>query len=180
MLGSLGKWLRLLGYDTVIARDEPDAVLVRQARAEDRVILTRDRQLARRRGVRVFLITEDDLEAQLYQVATNLDLPPPQPGSRCPECNELLVIQRADDVAGDVAPLRPADAGQFSALPGLPEGLLAGQPLAGGGGEAGGLERLTRARRYGLSPRVNGREICSPSRRTDNSMVWPTAVRNTR
>jgi len=104
MLGSLGKWLRLLGYDTVIARDEPDAVLVRQARAEDRVILTRDRQLARRRGVRVFLITEDDLEAQLYQVATNLDLPPPQPGSRCPECNELLVIQRADDVAGDVPP----------------------------------------------------------------------------
>ena len=104
MLGSLGKWLRLLGYDTAMARDEPDAVLVRQARAEGRVILTRDRQLARRRGVRVLLVLEDDLEAQLDQVATDLDLPPPQPGSRCPDCNEMLVEQQAHQVAGDVPP----------------------------------------------------------------------------
>lgn len=46
MLGSLGRWLRLMGYDTAIAQREPDAQLVRRALAEGRVILTRDRALA--------------------------------------------------------------------------------------------------------------------------------------
>jgi len=51
MLGSLGRWLRLLGYDTAVARSESDWQIVHQARAEGRVILTRDRALARRQGV---------------------------------------------------------------------------------------------------------------------------------
>lgn len=105
MLGTLGKWLRLLGYDTVIAgNDEPDARLVRVARAEGRVILTRDRELADRRVVQALLVVDDNLDAQLAQVARDLPLPPPQPGTRCRHCNDLLQPAALDEVAGDVPP----------------------------------------------------------------------------
>jgi hypothetical protein len=104
MLGSLGRWLRLLGYDTAIARSEPDWQLVRQARAEGRVILTRDRELARRQGVQTLLMRDDDLDAQLAQTARDLHLPQPQPGTRCLHCNAPLQPASRDDVADDVPP----------------------------------------------------------------------------
>lgn len=50
MLGKLAKWLRLLGYDTAYENDAPDHELARRARAEGRILLTRDRELSARRG----------------------------------------------------------------------------------------------------------------------------------
>jgi uncharacterized protein len=104
MLGSLGRWLRLLGYDTALAGSEQDWQIVRQARAEGRVILTRDRELAQRRGVQALLVLADDLDAQLVQVAGQLALPPPQPGTRCLHCNAALQAAHPEDIAGDVPP----------------------------------------------------------------------------
>lgn len=105
MLGTLAKWLRLLGYDAAIAANHaPDVELVRRARAERRVILTRDRELAGRRGVQALLVVDDDLDAQLMQVAGALDLPSPQPGSRCVHCNAALQPAKHEEVAGDVPP----------------------------------------------------------------------------
>lgn len=90
MLGTLAKWLRILGYDTEFDPDSDDHQLVRLARAEGRVLLTRDRELARRPGVRVLLIASEHLAAQLNQVLTDLGLEPDRSFSRCPVCNELL------------------------------------------------------------------------------------------
>ncbi len=104
MLGSLGRWLRLLGYDTAQAGSEPDWQIVRQARAEGRVILTCDRQLAARRGVQTLLLAAGSLDAQLAQTARDLALAPPQPGTRCLHCNARLLPAGRDDVAGDVPP----------------------------------------------------------------------------
>jgi uncharacterized protein len=104
MLGSLGRWLRLLGYDTAIAGSEPDWQIVRQARAEGRVILTRDRELARRRGVHTLLVSKDELDAQLVQTTRDLDLPQSRPGTRCLHCNAPLQPASHDDVADDVPP----------------------------------------------------------------------------
>jgi uncharacterized protein with PIN domain len=89
MLGTLAKWLRILGYDTHFA-DLDDHQLVRLARAENRVILTRDRELALRRGVHVLLITSERLDAQIAQVLADLELEPNRSHSRCPVCNESL------------------------------------------------------------------------------------------
>ena len=91
MLGTLAKWLRILGYDTLFDPDIDDHQLVRLARAEDRLILTRDRELARRRGVRVLLIADERLDDQIQQVLADLDLEPDRSFSRCPVCNEPLV-----------------------------------------------------------------------------------------
>lgn len=104
MLGSLGRWLRLLGYDTAMAGSEPDWQIVRQARAEGRVLLTRDRELARRPGLRALLVAHGDLDAQLAQTAHDLGLPQPQPGTRCLHCNAALQPASRDDVAADIPP----------------------------------------------------------------------------
>lgn len=90
MLGTCAKWLRILGYDAVFDATWDDHQLVRLSRAEDRVLLTRDRQLALRRGVRVLLIESENLEDQLRQVLDELDLEPNHSFSRCPVCNEPL------------------------------------------------------------------------------------------
>lgn len=90
MLGTLAKWLRILGYDTLFDPALNDHQLVRLARAEGRVLLTRDRELARRRGLRVLLVASEQLDAQIRQVLAELDLEPRRSFSRCPVCNELL------------------------------------------------------------------------------------------
>jgi uncharacterized protein with PIN domain len=90
MLGTLAKWLRILGYDCVFDTSLNDHQLVRLARAEDRVLLTRDTELARRRGLRVMLIEAEVLDDQVRQVLATLDLAPQRSRSRCSICNERL------------------------------------------------------------------------------------------
>ena len=47
MLHGLGRWLRAAGYDTVIAADRlPDRALATRCAGEDRILLTKDRDLA--------------------------------------------------------------------------------------------------------------------------------------
>ena len=90
MVGTLAKWLRILGYDTCFDPDMDDHQLVRLARAEGRVLLTRDRELARRPGLHAVFLTSQSLEAQVGQVLTELNLEPERSFSRCPVCNEQL------------------------------------------------------------------------------------------
>jgi uncharacterized protein with PIN domain len=90
MLGRLAKWLRVLGYDTAYFPHLDDDQLVHLARAEGRLLLTRDRGLARRRGLQCLLIGSNRLEEQLSQVLTDLALTEAHPFSRCPVCNTPL------------------------------------------------------------------------------------------
>ncbi|MCS7286015.1 MAG: Mut7-C RNAse domain-containing protein [Anaerolineae bacterium] len=90
MLGSLAKWLRILGYDTLYFPHLDDDELAYRAMAEERVLLTRDQELARRRGVRALLIKSSSLEEQLLQVFKELGLETRNSFSRCPICNEPL------------------------------------------------------------------------------------------
>jgi uncharacterized protein with PIN domain len=90
MLGTLAKWLRILGYDTLFDSELDDHQVVRLARAEGRTLLTRDRELARRRGLRVLWIASQELDEQIRQVLVELDLETQRSFSRCPICNELL------------------------------------------------------------------------------------------
>ncbi|MHB1133649.1 MAG: Mut7-C RNAse domain-containing protein [Chloroflexota bacterium] len=89
MLGRLARWLRALGYDTVYDQRLEDPALARMARAEGRLLLTRDRQLARRRALWAVLVENDDLSAQLVQVLPLLG-PPPSGFGRCVACNGCL------------------------------------------------------------------------------------------
>jgi uncharacterized protein len=90
MLGSLARWLRFMGYDTAYPRPGPDRDLIDLARAEGRILLTRDKELsARVRGA--IPIRSDDLEEQIREVAAVLPLRLVDPLSRCSLCNAVLV-----------------------------------------------------------------------------------------
>ncbi len=103
MLGKLARWLRLLGYDVVYMQAE-DHVLARRARAEGRVLLTRDRELARRRGLEALLITSQELAAQLAQVRRELPAPSPDTPPRCMTCNAPLSEVSREEAAAHVPP----------------------------------------------------------------------------
>jgi uncharacterized protein with PIN domain len=103
MLGRLAKWLRILGHDTAYFPDLEDRELVRLARAEDRVLLTRDTELARRRGLRSLLVESDRFEEQLGQLLGDLSLDMESP-PRCARCNALLEALDKAAAKGRVPP----------------------------------------------------------------------------
>lgn len=102
MLGRLARWLRILGYDTLYDPGLDDLALFRIARAQERILLTQDQQLSRRRGIRVLLVRPSDPIEQLRQVLGDLGLRPEPEYSRCSVCNALLVEAAPEDVARHV------------------------------------------------------------------------------
>ncbi len=97
MLGSLARWLRLMGYDTEYPGPGPDRELIERARYEGRILLTRDKELSARVPGAV-LVRSDDLEEQISEVAAVLRLRLVDPLSRCSLCNAILVPVPLDDV----------------------------------------------------------------------------------
>lgn len=102
MLGTLAKWLRFMGYDTAYPGPLDDTELLALAQREGRVLLTRDKELAGR-SARALRVHSDDLEEQIREVASALDLKLIEPLSRCSLCNTPLVAARLEEV-GDLVP----------------------------------------------------------------------------
>jgi uncharacterized protein len=80
----------MLGCDTVYARGWSDDEIVRVARTEQRIVITRDRALAAR-AERAVLLGGVDLPGQLRQVLTLLpEIPHRVTFERCTLCNGEL------------------------------------------------------------------------------------------
>ena len=98
MLGRLVAWLRIFDYDTKSALElgidqDEDNELVRLAKAEDRVLLTRDLALterARKAGVPAVLVRPDDVKEQLCELMKHFPLETEPVMERCTVCNALL------------------------------------------------------------------------------------------
>ncbi len=60
MLGRLARWLRLLGYDTLYYPQIEDRLLLKIAREDNRILLTRDTRLVKVRGVQHFLLLKEN------------------------------------------------------------------------------------------------------------------------
>ncbi len=117
MLGRLAKWLRILGYDTAYFPQVEDRDLVRMARSEGRLLLTRDRELTRRRGLRSLLVESDRLDEQVGQLLRDLDLTVDWSVSRCAGCNTLLRSIDKEEVRSLVPPYVLREHQQFSLCP---------------------------------------------------------------
>jgi uncharacterized protein with PIN domain len=95
MLGKLTRWLRMLGQDVNYSKSLDDKRLIKTAKVENRVLLTRDLklyQLARKRGVDTALVegvTEAEKLASLAE-RFNFKLEIDVTVSRCPKCNTLI------------------------------------------------------------------------------------------
>ncbi len=93
MLGRLAKWLRLLGFDTLYYSDISDMRLLKIAKEQGRVVLTRDTRLINIRGIKNYiLIKANDPFQQLLEVIHALNLKDFNPLSRCVICNGQLSV----------------------------------------------------------------------------------------
>ncbi|MEM4728391.1 MAG: Mut7-C RNAse domain-containing protein [Thermoplasmata archaeon] len=104
MLGALARWLRLLGHDTLYPGLLEDSELLRLARAEGRLLLTRDKELASRAGELGVLIKSVRLDEQLEQLRASglLPLDDESALTRCSLCNSLLEDMTREEARGRV------------------------------------------------------------------------------
>jgi hypothetical protein len=109
-VGKLAKWLRIMGYDARFFEGSNDSQMIAIALAENRVILTRDTQIMRRRLItsgqlKAILIQSDEPERQIRQVIDILKLDCRfQPFSICLECNQPLAERSREQVKDLVPP----------------------------------------------------------------------------
>ncbi len=107
MLGSLARWLRILGYDTAYDNQIEDDEIIERCRREHRVALTRDRGLTQRSQLSgCLLIEREELFEQLREVLETIghEIDLDRLLSRCLECNALL--QSVDKI--EIRPQVPA------------------------------------------------------------------------
>ena len=98
-LGSLARYLRLLGFDTIWERDLSDEAIVQTAVDEKRIILTRDKGILKNgRVTHGYWLRATDPKLQLEEVIRAIDLADDvSPYTRCMECNgELESVKRSE------------------------------------------------------------------------------------
>jgi|WetSurMetagenome_2_1015567.scaffolds.fasta_scaffold74058_3 uncharacterized protein len=109
-VGKLTKFMRLLGFDTIFFTGETDTQMVHMAMVENRIILTRDTHIPKRRlvtsgKVKVVLIESDNIDDQVLQVVKELDLAALiRSFVLCLECNSPLLVRTKADITGKVPP----------------------------------------------------------------------------
>jgi len=94
MLGTLAKWLRVCGFDTYYAkRHMKDKELIDIAKKENRVIITRDKELiydARREQIKSIKIETHILDEQIKKILEKIKFDKKYVLSRCLVCNNIL------------------------------------------------------------------------------------------
>ena len=118
MLARLARLLRAAGYDTYLASDaEADADLLRRAKAESRMVLTRDRRLAAAAAPDAVLIEGSGVEEEARSLAASAPIRwDAAPFTRCVMDNVGLREATAEEVERMPASAR-AGPGPFRACP---------------------------------------------------------------
>ncbi len=94
MLGSLARWLRLLGYDTIYAKNWPDGRILKVAEREERSLVTRDKGLYRstiKKGIKAIVVSSEVVKSlAILSYSIGIDLRIDHSRTRCPLCNSQL------------------------------------------------------------------------------------------
>ncbi|MFA4915633.1 MAG: Mut7-C RNAse domain-containing protein [Syntrophales bacterium] len=102
-LGKLVKWLRILGYDTTCYTGNADRDFLRKAQQEERIVLTKKRDMTRREfSGRLIVIQDDHVRRQIREVTDKLSLNPRPERlfSICLKCNEKLEKVSKEEIEG--------------------------------------------------------------------------------
>jgi uncharacterized protein with PIN domain len=100
----------MMGFDSLFFSGEDDSQMVRQALAEERVLLTRDTGIMKRRVVtegrlKAVLMESEEPEQQMRQLVSAIDIKSQsQPFTICLECNQPLVKRKPTEVKDRVPP----------------------------------------------------------------------------
>ena len=118
-LGRLARLLRLLGFDVWWSNDADDKTLTDISLGEQRILLTRDRGLLKRRAITHGLFVHSQHpEEQTLEVIRRLDLRQRlTPFTRCVRCNGRLAAVSKDEVADHLEPLTRRYYEEFSRCP---------------------------------------------------------------
>lgn len=106
-LGRLARYLRLLGFDCQYHNDIGDAELAARADAQQRVLLTRDRALLKRKRIRLaHYVRATRPWQQVEEVCREFDLASAfAPFTRCTRCNGRLQVVDKAAVSDRLEPL---------------------------------------------------------------------------
>lgn len=99
MLGQTAKWLRLMGVDAEYAPEGDDKKLKEIAKSENRVILTRDKELSRNENA--LYIENRDIDDILNKILNEFDFEI-KPLTRCSLCNTEIAEIEKDDIKDEV------------------------------------------------------------------------------
>jgi hypothetical protein len=118
MLGRLVKWLRAAGCDVIYGPHLSGYGLIRAARAENRLILTRDRSLKQKQPPPFIFLDSDRYDEQLRQLIRDCGLTwGERLFSRCLLCNSVLQARAKESVEKLVPPYVYASQERFSWCP---------------------------------------------------------------
>jgi uncharacterized protein len=106
-LGKLARYLRLLGFDAVSDQELDDADLARISAEDDRILLTKDRNLLKRSIIiHGYCVREVWPRAQLVEVVRRFGLVGLiSPFARCIECNGVIESVSKDEIEDRLEPL---------------------------------------------------------------------------
>jgi uncharacterized protein with PIN domain len=108
MLGSLAKWLRICGFDALYPDiTTNDDEVLRIAKAEKRLLISRDKELiirAKKIKLDVLEIQTTNLDEQLTQVLSHTQIDSAQVLTRCTLCNTLLISVEKNAIKIHVPP----------------------------------------------------------------------------
>ena len=106
MLGTLAKWLRIYGFDTFFVNSEmDDAKLMEITKKENRILITRDRNLiqsARRENLKTIEIKTTDINEQISTVLDDIKIDKTKVLSRCILCNTEVEEIKKEDIKAKV------------------------------------------------------------------------------
>ena len=99
-LGTLARYLRMMGFDSIYANNFADEEIVKISAEQKRTILTRDRGILKRTAVtRGYFVRNEDPKLQLAEITKRFDLRKKiSEFSRCMECNGILKETKKTDV----------------------------------------------------------------------------------
>ena len=99
----LARWLRLLGADAIADASLTGAELLRIARSDNRILVTRDKRL--RTGADVFFVEGNAIRTQLREAVRRFGLDPRVIAlTRCSRCNAVLSTVARELVSRRVPP----------------------------------------------------------------------------
>jgi uncharacterized protein with PIN domain len=119
-LGKLAKWLRLLGYDTVVFPKESGREMLRMASAEKRIVLTkRQDMLERQFSGRLYPVTNISVGDQLNETLKkfSLKINRQKMFRICLKCNEKLHPVAKENVRDLVPPFVFENCTQYTQCP---------------------------------------------------------------
>jgi uncharacterized protein with PIN domain len=107
MLGSLARWLRMMGHDVIYSNIMDDLELLAIAKKENRFLFTRDLALyqqATAKGIETYYVEGVTEPERLAEIARRFQIPlaVDMEKSRCPKCNGKLNPVPKEEVADKV------------------------------------------------------------------------------